>query len=112
MKFNGWEHIPTCLCVTYKVYTSLIVRSPFTGSLPQIMAKPKRNTEVKKSTIQRKGLKKARPTSAELRAASNRLKCLVNTVLVLQETEGQKKECDLIQKLKGLSLEEKQSKNI
>ena len=76
------------------------------------MAKPKRNTEVKKSTTQRKGLKKAGPTSAELRAASNQLKSLVNTVQMLRETEGQKKECDLVRKLKSLSLEEKQSKNI
>ena len=72
------------------------------------MAKTKKAAERKRQVIPRKSLKKAGPTAAELRAASSRLKSLIGSVQLLQETHGQQEERDLARRLKDLSLKETQ----
>ncbi|KAG2216425.1 hypothetical protein INT45_001382 [Circinella minor] len=75
------------------------------------MAKTKKTTERKRQAIPRKSLKKAGPTAAELRAASTRLKSLIGSVQLLQETHGQQEEHELARRLNDLSLEETQTQD-
>ena len=88
------------------------MREPFIRSFLPIMAKTKKTTERKRQAIPRKSLKKAGPTAAELRAASTRLKSLIGSVQLLQETHGQQEEHELARRLNDLSLEETQSKKL